>query len=70
MGNDVKKITLPQYQSESFNSSVYGKFDSFQWRAIDSPFQCCYVNCVDFVTGKNKWGLICFSFHWQKLNAV
>jgi hypothetical protein len=60
MGNDVKKITLPQYQSESFNHSVYGKFNSFQWLAIDSPVEFCYVNCVDFVTGKKQMGFDLF----------
>ena len=60
MGNDVKKITLPQYQSESFNNSVYGKFKSYQWRAIDSPVQFCNVNCVDFVTGKKQMGFDLF----------
>ena len=60
MGNDVKKTTLPQYQSESFNNSVYGKFNYFQWRVIDSPVQFFYVNCVDFVTGKKQMGFDLF----------
>ena len=49
---------------------IMKEINSFQWLPIYSAVQFTDIKCVDFLKGKNKWGLICFSFHSQKLNAV
>jgi hypothetical protein len=44
---------------------------SFQWLAIVSTSPILLRQLFRLCYGEQKeWGLICFSFLWQKLNAV